>query len=134
MRTKRVIRHYCDHCSKGSFQKPAMWKHERSCFKNPERICWMCEEDQREQSPLAELIAIAREIPEGNVPEIHLKPLRLAAQDCPCCMLSAILQSRNGKPGEDSYVFVQFSYKEEADARNAEAASEFQAMVGGWSE
>lgn len=35
MKAKHVLRHYCDHCGKGMFQKPAMIAHESRCFRNP---------------------------------------------------------------------------------------------------
>jgi hypothetical protein len=42
MRTKTVIRHYCDHCSKGFFKRPSAEAHEKVCFRNPNRVCPFC--------------------------------------------------------------------------------------------
>ena len=42
MRTKTVLRYYCDHCSKGGFRKPDMLVHEMTCCKNPNRGCFLC--------------------------------------------------------------------------------------------
>jgi phosphopentomutase len=42
MRSKKVIRYYCDHCNKGMFQKPAMARHEARCYRNRQRVCGRC--------------------------------------------------------------------------------------------
>ncbi len=38
MKTKKVSRYYCDFCNKGKLSKPWMVKHERHCYKNPDRV------------------------------------------------------------------------------------------------
>ena len=38
MKTKRVIRHFCEFCGKGKFSKSWMARHEAHCYKNPERV------------------------------------------------------------------------------------------------
>lgn len=45
MKTKERIVHHCDFCTKKMFVKPAMEKHEKFCYKNPNNrvACEGCE-------------------------------------------------------------------------------------------
>lgn len=112
MRTKRVLRYFCDFCSKGMFQKPAMLRHEVICLQNPGRKCWACEQFGLSAAPLSELIDIAKKVPHQNKPE-DLADLRAASGGCPACILSAILQSQpKSIESEDRKYFI-FDYKSE---------------------
>lgn len=109
MRSKKVWRYYCDHCNKGGCGKGAMAKHERSCARNPERVCRMCLAGGLEQRPMMELIEGASSVDE----------LRKAANGCPACMLAGAIQAHPEKHtpcADDGYydprVFVDF--KDEA--------------------
>ncbi len=47
MRSKKVLRYYCDHCNKGFWKKQDCKEHEEICFYNPEvkacATCFHCE-------------------------------------------------------------------------------------------
>lgn len=134
MRTKRVLRHYCEHCSKGGFRKPEMARHEQSCVHNPERICWACQEFELDPEPLEKLIALADVLTHDHQ---DLTALDKAAQGCPACMLAAIVQSRDRFRADkfhskEDIVYVAFNYKERMQAMHAEKNRQFQAYVGGF--
>jgi hypothetical protein len=60
MRTKRVLRYYCDFCRKAGMAKYWIAKHEKGCTANPGRFCGLCEiaEDHKKpQAPIADLMA-----------------------------------------------------------------------------
>jgi hypothetical protein len=125
MRTKRVLRYYCDHCSKGGFRRPEMMRHETTCVHNPNRHCSVCEG----QSDLSELIAIAKQIDPDSM---DLKRLEETAYRCPACMLAAIVQARRQSLAldpDDRLGWIRFDYKERMQAWRDEEAREFQAMV-----
>lgn len=43
MRSKKVLRYYCDHCNKGFWGKQACLEHEQKCFKDPNnKACMTC--------------------------------------------------------------------------------------------
>lgn len=125
MRTKRVLRYYCDYCSKGMFRLYGMRQHEATCVHNPNRVCWACQEFELDPEPLAKLIEIAREIGHENQ---DIGPLAKAAQDCPACMLAAIVQARKGVDPEDA-VWVAFNYKERMQEQHQEKDLRYQARV-----
>lgn len=85
MRTKTVLRHYCDHCNRGMFKKAAMVKHESNCIRNPLRTCIVCDKHDLKTTPMPELLAAL---------EQTLDALRTAAHGCPACMLAAIVQAK----------------------------------------
>lgn len=98
MRTKRVNRYYCDFCKKGGQSKHCMKDHEERCTLNPGRTCRMCQRLVKDQTPMAEMLAV---LPEWNdpqspddVPEINLPLLREKAGDCPVCIFAAIRQKK----------------------------------------
>lgn len=116
MRTKKVNRYWCDHCNKAGLQAGAMRKHEKHCTMNPARSCRVCvliedglDSDTYEaKKPLADLIAMlpdstryhASEYDWENCIDPHrdlmleveavLPALRVAAGNCPACMLAAL--------------------------------------------
>lgn len=104
MKTKRVLRYFCDHCSKGGQSKHHIFRHESICFRNPLRACFLCEQAK----PVEEL---KKTISGGD-----LAPLRDAAENCPACMLAAIIQlvPRGQRDSDDRW--YEFDYKKEKDA------------------
>lgn len=106
MREKRVLRYYCDHCKKSGRGKTAIRKHEQGCTRNPERICGFCRHAENEQQPITTLITAMR---------ISLPEARKVANDCPACLLAAIIQGKfNEKPDEESHGrWVEFDFKAE---------------------
>ena len=100
MKSKRVLRYYCDHCKKSGCSKFWMKRHEDSCIRNPARICrfhsYIEENEDERVATLPNLIQIARN-PKGT-----LEDLREFAMGCPACMLAAIVQSgRNESARQD---------------------------------
>lgn len=116
MRTKKVIRHYCDFCSKGSLRKPDMERHESQCFKNPERTCGLCSV-RAGGDKYAELTAELRKRSGEGVPgstnildaaKEGVEWLRKEVDGCPACMLAVLQQA-------DVMAFTDFDYKAERD-------------------
>lgn len=113
MRTKRVLRYWCDYCNKSMGSKNGMQTHERHCTMNPNRYCRMC---NGRQKPIKEL---------SNAANKGLTELRAVAYGCPACMLSGIRQREHIPLTIDiSTSLDNFHFKEETkkmwDARNAE--------------
>lgn len=113
MRSKKVMRYWCDHCNKAGLRAHAMAKHERHCTKNPARACRTCTLINGGNGPDSdELRALVAMLPTpvaqdwdsiGNpspqfekfmreVAEVAPR-LREAAGGCPACMLAAIRQA-----------------------------------------
>lgn len=120
VRTKRVLRHFCDHCKRGGFQKHSMQRHENACFRNPKRWCPICADAALEQQPMEKLLAAFPD------PE-NLTALRDLTQGCPACIVATIIQARHMKTvcvgeGEDIdvRVMVDFNYKTELAEFNNE--------------
>ena len=92
MKTFNAKRYKCDFCGKNQRQRKAMERHEEGCTANPYRICRMHKYATGEEfpviPPITELLAILEEH-QGDL-DHGLKELRDAADDCPCCILSAI--------------------------------------------
>ena len=121
MRTKRVLRYYCDHCNKGGCGKAAMIRHEQRCVKNPSRTCGFCVEMGEAQKPMTELL---KALEDGS-----LEQLREVSNNCPACILATIVQYRSKYSVPDDPVWIDFNYKEEAEAywvekRDASSMSE----------
>jgi len=57
MREKPVTRYICEFCGKTGYSKGHMRKHEAHCTKNPNRLCRMCDMDER-KAPTPELLAL----------------------------------------------------------------------------
>ena len=115
MRSKRVIRYYCDFCSRGKFRKPDMERHERGCTANPNRICGLCERVDNQTKELKELLdALA----DGGI-----KALSTLVEGCPACTLTAVRAWNKLNPGEDEGFYFDYKaaaaewWKEEATQR-----------------
>ncbi len=105
MRRKRVWRYYCDHCKKSGCSKPAMEKHERHCIRNDNRECRMCAAlNGGTNQPMSELVAAANE---------SMKKLREVSDDCPICMLAAIVRVQSKDEFDDR--FGDFDYRKERE-------------------
>lgn len=107
MRTKRVLRYFCDHCKKGGQSKHHMARHESRCTRNPIRVCGFCLQVDRETPSMANLILALR----GGI-----ENLREVSENCPGCILSAIIQSGFQEPPSEENpngVWYDFKYKEE---------------------
>ncbi|MBU6490532.1 MAG: hypothetical protein KGQ57_22295 [Burkholderiales bacterium] len=119
MKQVKRWRYYCDHCKKSGCQKHAIAKHESSCIRNDARVCRMCKFMGLEQRPMAELVEAASS---------GLKPLEEAAENCPVCILSAIVRARPipktpDEPWDDRFDAFEFKkemnevFQNAADAR-----------------
>ena len=112
MRTKRVVRYYCEFCKKSGGLKSAMVLHEKHCTMNPNRQCRMCEKIDGIQKPMVELIALAKD----------LSKLRDAASDCPMCILAALRQAglvaeaQYDYAGECKKIFADMAAKYEVES------------------
>lgn len=104
MRTKKVTRHYCDHCGKGMFTKPAMIRHEAICFANPHRSCPVCGCEDTNVELLKE-----------SLEKKGMEGLKQDTMNCPACIASAV--RLNNISGGD---WIEFDYKAAMAAFNAE--------------
>ncbi len=139
MRIKKVNRYWCDFCNKAGLQAGAMRKHELHCTLNINRKCRVCDllvDD--DHASLDELIAmlpdsvaynqsgqplvstmeetthykLAKEI------ECVLPSFRIAAGNCPACMLAALRIKKIPVPMVDDFDF----------------ASEMKSVLAAWNE
>ncbi len=99
MRTKRVLRYYCDHCKKAGCSKWHMARHEERCTLNPGRICGVCKMRGKEQETIADLLATLPEPGEYTNEDMlqtatdeGMVKLRRLCAACPACILAAIRQ------------------------------------------
>jgi hypothetical protein len=109
MRTKKVTRHYCDHCSRGMFVRKAMERHEASCYSNPQRKCHMCF-NRDEYKPVA----------------IENRPKEIIAtsNECPHCLMHAVVMYNKANKGwEDAVWYDLEKFKEDRRAWNNENRS-----------
>jgi hypothetical protein len=105
MKTKRVLRYYCDYCHKGRCHKASAIKHEKHCIRNPNRECGFCEAMDEKPKPFQELNDVW-----GSK---GFDAVRDAAHNCPACILAVIVQSRATEYGDCDEKAMQFRYKEE---------------------
>jgi hypothetical protein len=109
MKTKSVLRHYCEFCGKGSFKKPSMIAHEASCTLNSNRVCFLCEQSFDLPALIAQAVKASAT---DECWTLHLND-RLAfnaiyhnVENCPACMLSILRQSK-------VMAFELFDYRKE---------------------
>lgn len=103
MKTKRVLRYYCDHCRKGGCGKAAMIRHELHCIKNPNRECRMCALLDSAPEPMPDLIE--------SLQQDGIDGLRKKTEGCPACMLAAIVQTRMSNDTRYITDEVEFDYQ-----------------------
>ena len=122
MRTKTVIRYYCDFCSKGYFKKPSAIQHEGSCTLNPKRGCGLCgctERDYVSLSKLAREKSLLKENPFNEEEYFEIKSkedineIMSQVDGCPACTLAVLQQGK-------IYAFEAFDYKEELSSWHRE--------------
>lgn len=122
MRTRHVIRYYCDFCPRGYFKKPSMERHEKGCTANPNRVCGLCEYaiPALKQKPIAELVAPMKQTILAELSNDEgMAKLRELAEGCPGCILAAIRQSGIQKALYDSEYGppeLKFDFKKELQA------------------
>lgn len=102
MITKTVNRYYCEHCQKGGQSKRSIERHEKSCFRNPERVCWMCSHHGLQHVPLKVLMESARSRGLSVIRDLT---------ECPACISAALFQSRPEDPDE----WIYYDYRTETE-------------------
>lgn len=102
MRTKKVTRHYCEFCSKGSFRKPFMIEHEKGCTKNPDRECYLCHEKRNFRALIlaGRLSGVDRET---ALSRADFDAVRLSVDQCPACILSFLRMTKHYPEEQWSY-------------------------------
>lgn len=109
MKTKRVLRYYCDFCKKAGQSKYWMGIHEKVCTKNPNRICRLCKNPVKAKEIADEFIGAKDDwtypISDQRIDKT-LKDIEKACHSCPNCMLAVIRQSQ-----VSPMVFSNFDYK-----------------------
>ncbi len=101
MRTKTVQRHYCDHCNKGGFQRKSIERHERTCFRNPQRECPLCGNQEYHKARPYE--------------EAH-SPVESSGPECPYCLLSVLIRGNIGADGPDTTYYPSEQLSRDVDA------------------
>lgn len=91
MKSRHVLKWFCEFCGRGRQGKKRMQEHESHCIMNPNRKCRMCELHSLHPNPLADLIAGMND--SGNDDTV----LRMA-DGCPECTLAAIKQDKKESP------------------------------------
>jgi hypothetical protein len=128
MTKKLCWRYKCDFCGKVGYSAGHMKGHEKHCTANPDRACRshkFCDHPPTlpDNPPMPELQAALRSC--GTDWVAGLAALRVAAHDCPACILAALRQSglQKGVADEDGYapgVDFGFNFKEEMEKKFAE--------------
>lgn len=98
MKTRKVTRHYCDHCGKGMFFRNRAVKHENGCTANPDRNCGVCGV-KRDLSELKRWVMTQREPHpmQEDFCGLGLEAtafLRDKCDNCPACMLAVLRQTQ----------------------------------------
>lgn len=102
MKSVLRMRHYCDFCKKSGAKKPAMFKHERGCTANPDRVCGLCAMAGEEQLATPYLVEIW--LHDG------FAALQMATAECPACMLTAMRHSFDPKDRDTWHSFNEPKY------------------------
>ena len=100
MKVKMRKIYYCEHCGKHRHTKLSMEKHESRCLKNPNRKCGFCGKygNYHDVSKLVDILK-----------KLGLEAVRKEAENCPACILAAIVQS-----GINNDETQSFDYEKEA--------------------
>ena len=106
MRKEKHWRYYCDHCGKSGGSSGHMKNHEAGCTKNPQRHCGMCGRRGCVEGDAALLR-------KTYWPDQSLSALMDCTEDCPACILAAIIQSgiQGGPDDGDPGHWVSFDFK-----------------------
>lgn len=127
MRTKTVLRYYCEFCSKGMFKKPSMIRHEATCCKNPNRFCGLCDAEPKAfDIPFLANMMQGRddvhnhEMLDGDIYTTASKDainwLMGKVDGCPTCTLAVLQQGK-------IMAFEVFDYKKELSEWHLKIAS-----------
>jgi hypothetical protein len=108
MRTKTVTRYYCEHCSKGMLRKDAMARHERVCYRNPDRGCISCQRDPLHAIPSERFEVVKRGL-------VDCKPLN---NECPRCFMALCLRHNVTKGPQFLYYPLEQFKQDAADFEN----------------
>ena len=94
MRTKRVLRYFCDFCKRGSLSKTSMTRHESICWNNPHRDCLECGGRATDVSANSKKLMAAPEL--KPMDEVGFQTLDTvpASIGCASCTIAAILQGK----------------------------------------
>lgn len=112
MRSKRVTRFYCDHCSRGMFQRPAMERHELTCFRNPNRKCCACGfVCDPSKDPTEEMMS------RGTIKD---RVITLTSE-CPECLMSFVIRSNMEPENREDWTHYPIEdFKKDKMERNRE--------------
>ena len=99
MRSKKVTRYYCDHCSKGWFHKSAAARHEVICYRNSSRACLRCQGQARIVKPINERVG---------------KDIESLGQECPDCLMAAVIQHNMRLDDDPNYDSEYVLYPKDA--------------------
>jgi hypothetical protein len=103
--------YYCEHCKRHRITARAIVNHEPRCIYNPNRIVCGWHDDRKPYSHAGTLAAGLRD-------NLDVEWLRIGADGCPACMLSAVVQAGLTVYERDA---LGFDYKAEVERfRNAE--------------
>lgn len=101
MRTKTVKRHYCDHCNRGGFNLKSMERHERACFRNPQRECPLCGNQEYHKA--------------RPYDEIH-SPVESSGPECPYCLLAVLIQGNTGQDHQEMAYYAKEQLQQDVDS------------------
>lgn len=110
MRSKRVWRHYCDHCKKSGCNSHAITLHERTCFRNPQRHCVVCDKDQDVQAAL-------NQVSDWRSPSATIDQMRQITEGCPACIVAIIILGEFDTPGDEDGPGKAFPFDYKAERR-----------------
>lgn len=99
MRSKKVTRHYCDFCDRGFFYRPQIERHEKSCVKNPQRVCSICECENTDEG----IAVLQSKGLEGLMDS--------GTGDCHACVLAAVVQFNAIETDVEKHVY-DLDYKD----------------------
>lgn len=124
---KKVNRYYCEFCPKANCSAMSIRKHEASCTLNPNRKCRMCalmEGGETSAQPLPVLIALLPDSAAFHTRDVSnftaaydvekafreavdaaIPALRVAAANCPACIMAALRQSKIPVPMVEGFNF-----------------------------
>lgn len=87
-----------------------MRRHEEICFRNPSRCCYLCNDKVSAPDDIYEGLRKVDMPKLLAALETGIEDLRSASQNCPACMMAAILQRWNSGPQHEND-YIEFDYK-----------------------
>ena len=145
MKKRQTWQYICEFCNKRGLSAAVIARHEKSCTKNPRRVCRVCAMDHNglirgegRQADIAQLMALLPDpaphhtATEEGFPYFAdsltvecnraLVALRKAAGNCPACIMSAIRQKGIPVPMVTDFDFTQEMKWIWAEVNEAQAA------------